>query len=111
MKRIIFLITLTFQITLILADDTNLGSQGGNVFPVMRNKYIRMAKEDVKVRMLKDSCIVTCQFWFKNYSNQKQNVFMGFPDYFLVVWDLARYSRQQGIRYAGRGFPPSDEPR
>ena len=28
---------------------------------------------------------------------------MGFPDYFLVVWDLARYSRQQGIRYAGRG--------
>ena len=28
---------------------------------------------------------------------------MGFPDYFLVVWDLARYARQQGIRYAGRG--------
>ncbi len=28
---------------------------------------------------------------------------MGFPDYFLVVWDLARYSRQEGIRYAGRG--------
>jgi len=28
---------------------------------------------------------------------------MGFADYFLVVWDLARYSRQQGIRYAGRG--------
>jgi len=28
---------------------------------------------------------------------------MGFPDYFLVVWDLANYARQQGIRYAGRG--------
>jgi len=28
---------------------------------------------------------------------------MGFSDYFLVVWDLARYSRLQGIRYAGRG--------
>lgn len=28
---------------------------------------------------------------------------MGFPNYFLVVWDLARYSRQEGIRYAGRG--------
>lgn len=28
---------------------------------------------------------------------------MGFADYFLVVWDLARFSRQAGIRYAGRG--------
>ncbi|MGI6453173.1 MAG: DNA polymerase III subunit alpha [Syntrophomonadaceae bacterium] len=28
---------------------------------------------------------------------------MGFADYFLVVWDLARFARQQGIRYAGRG--------
>lgn len=24
-------------------------------------------------------------------------------DYFLVVWDLARYAREQGVRYAGRG--------
>jgi error-prone DNA polymerase len=28
---------------------------------------------------------------------------MGFADYFLVVWDLARFCRQEGIRYAGRG--------
>lgn len=28
---------------------------------------------------------------------------MGFSDYFLVVWDLARFCRQEGIRYAGRG--------
>ncbi|WP_243347927.1 YARHG domain-containing protein [Parabacteroides sp. FAFU027] len=85
MKKIILLFTLTIQITLIFADDTNLGSQGGNVFPIMRNKYIRMAKEDVKVKMLKDSCIVTCLFWFKNYSREKQYVFMGFPDYFECV--------------------------
>ncbi len=28
---------------------------------------------------------------------------LGFTDYFLVVWDVARYARSQGIRYAGRG--------
>lgn len=28
---------------------------------------------------------------------------MGFADYFLVVWDVARYARSQHIRYAGRG--------
>lgn len=28
---------------------------------------------------------------------------LGFPEYFLVVWDLARFARHQGIRYAGRG--------
>jgi error-prone DNA polymerase len=28
---------------------------------------------------------------------------MGFADYFLLVWDLARFARRQGIRYAGRG--------
>ena len=28
---------------------------------------------------------------------------LGYEDYFLVVWDVARYARQQGIRHAGRG--------
>lgn len=28
---------------------------------------------------------------------------LGFPEYFLVVWDLVRFARRQGIRYAGRG--------
>lgn len=28
---------------------------------------------------------------------------MGFATYFLLVWDLARFARCQGIRYAGRG--------
>ncbi len=28
---------------------------------------------------------------------------LGFVDYFLVVWDIARYARMRGIRYAGRG--------
>lgn len=28
---------------------------------------------------------------------------LGFSDYFLVVWDVARYARQRKIRFAGRG--------
>lgn len=28
---------------------------------------------------------------------------LGFQDYFLVVWDVARWARRQGIRFAGRG--------
>lgn len=28
---------------------------------------------------------------------------LGFCDYFLLAWDVARYARQEGIRYAGRG--------
>jgi len=28
---------------------------------------------------------------------------LGFQDYFLAVWDLARFARRKGIRYAGRG--------
>lgn len=28
---------------------------------------------------------------------------MGFTDYFLVVWDVARFARRAGIRFAGRG--------
>lgn len=28
---------------------------------------------------------------------------LGFEDYFLVVWDVARFARERSIRYAGRG--------
>lgn len=28
---------------------------------------------------------------------------LGFEDYFLVVWDIARYAKELSIRYAGRG--------
>jgi error-prone DNA polymerase len=28
---------------------------------------------------------------------------LGFEDYFLAVWDVARWAQSQGIRYAGRG--------
>ncbi|HHY75525.1 MAG TPA: DNA polymerase III subunit alpha [Firmicutes bacterium] len=28
---------------------------------------------------------------------------LGYEDYFLVVWDLVRFAREQGVRHAGRG--------
>lgn len=28
---------------------------------------------------------------------------LGYEDYFLLVWDVVRYARERGIRYAGRG--------
>lgn len=28
---------------------------------------------------------------------------LGYAEYFLVVWDVARYARRQGIRFSGRG--------
>ncbi|MBE3574389.1 MAG: DNA polymerase III subunit alpha [Firmicutes bacterium] len=28
---------------------------------------------------------------------------LGFDEYFLAVWDIARYAREKGIRFAGRG--------
>lgn len=28
---------------------------------------------------------------------------LGYADYFLLVWDVARYAKNQGIRFAGRG--------
>ncbi|BDG60426.1 DNA polymerase III subunit alpha [Caldinitratiruptor microaerophilus] len=28
---------------------------------------------------------------------------LGFADYFLLVWDVCRHAREEGIRYAGRG--------
>lgn len=28
---------------------------------------------------------------------------LGYADYFLLVWDVARFARERGIRYAGRG--------
>ncbi len=28
---------------------------------------------------------------------------LGYPDYFLLVWDMARYAKNQAVRFAGRG--------
>lgn len=67
------------------ANDAFLGSRGGNVFPIIHNESIRMEKEVIHVLMGKDSCSVTCKFWFKNTGTKHENVFMGFPDYINLI--------------------------
>jgi len=68
-----------------IADDAYLGSRGGNVFPIIRSQSIQMIKEEIRITMGKDSCLVNCKFWFKNTKKQKETVLMGFPDYFKNI--------------------------
>ena len=74
-----------FALTNIKSDDGFLGSRGGNVFPIIRNESIRMAKEEIRVVMEYDSCVVYCKFWFQNLGSKNENVYMGFPDYYQYV--------------------------
>jgi YARHG domain len=76
MKRCFIIIALVLRI---LADDTYLGSEGGNVFPASTSN-IKMIKEDIDIQCLSDSCIVLCKFWF--CSETSESFIMGFPDYF-----------------------------
>lgn len=61
-----------------LADDTFMGSVGGNVFPAKSNS-IQMVKEEVYIKLYKDSCKVSCKFWFHNFG-ENEYVKVGFPD-------------------------------
>jgi hypothetical protein len=80
MKNLIGII-LIFSSINILANDAYLGSIGGNVFPVFNKDSIRMLKEDINLQMERDSCFVTCKFWFVNNTNKNVGLLMGFPDY------------------------------
>jgi hypothetical protein len=44
-----------------------------------------MFKEEIRIVMERDSCIVYCTFWFKNISAHKDDISMGFPDYFESI--------------------------
>jgi hypothetical protein len=64
-----------------LADDAFLGTVGGNVF-LSKSKDIQMVREDVRVKALRDSCLVHCRFVFFN-EGKSQKCTVGFPDFFL----------------------------
>lgn len=57
------------------------------VFEGARQRYGRITRE-VEQRLLHELNIIEA---------------LGFCDYFLMVWDVARFARSKGIRYAGRG--------
>jgi hypothetical protein len=77
-----FFVLIIFCCNLSYANDSYLGSVGGNVFPVFSRDSIRMLKENIIVTMGRDSCFVQCSFCFVNNTNKRISILMGFPDYF-----------------------------
>jgi hypothetical protein len=76
-----------------IANDSALGSIGGNVFPIFGRTNIKMLKEAIYIKMFDDSCTVNCKFWFVNTGNETKELWVGFPDYFS---DLSESS--QGLK-------------
>jgi len=86
MRRLLIIYSILLLSTAtIKANDAFLGSRGGNVFPIIRNENIQMVKEEIRINLEKDSCIVHCKFWFQNHGNKRELALMGFPDYFSDV--------------------------
>jgi len=62
------------------ANDSNLGSRGGNVFPFNSN-HVKMVSENIEVIFLEDYAQVICEFIFENLTDSEEHVTMGFPKY------------------------------
>lgn len=75
--------------SVVFANDTYLGSVGGNTFneDAIDNKFvnyvqsnnIQMVKERIHIDVYQDSFTAFCKFWFYN-KGEKQYVFFGFPN-------------------------------
>jgi hypothetical protein len=59
------------------ANDSNLGSESGSVFPINHNT-IQMVRENIRITITKDSIRSECIFVFFNHG-KKTSVLMGFP--------------------------------
>ena len=69
------------------SNDANLGSEGGNVFP-LHHSTIRMKAENVHVFLTWDSIRVECRFVFVN-DGARDFVLMGFPALSCTDMDVA----------------------
>lgn len=69
--------------TLVFADDSFMGSTGGNVFP-SKSRTIKMVREYVVLKLEKDGYTTKCTFWFYNKGKDIDAV-VGFPDYLDIV--------------------------
>jgi hypothetical protein len=74
---IIFIICL-IPYQAIKANDANLSSEGGNIFP-LRHSTVQMASENVVIDIFKDTINAICKFKFFNHSDTGQQLLMGFP--------------------------------
>jgi hypothetical protein len=80
-KNIIVLLLSIILENLGFADDGFLsGTVGGNVF-LSKSDSIQMVKEMIYVNMFRDSCNVSCRFWFVNKGTSVIDT-VGFPDFF-----------------------------
>jgi hypothetical protein len=74
------IIILVGTCSLSAADDSYLGSAGGNLFQE-RSTSIQMLRERVYITLGKDTSHVACRFWFLNHSRETKSVVVGFPDF------------------------------
>jgi hypothetical protein len=68
---------LLFAVISALPNDSNLGSEAGNVFPLQHNS-IQMLSEDIHIYMSIDTIFAICNFTFVN-NGTTDTVLMGFP--------------------------------
>jgi len=66
-------------ITIVFSNDSELGTNGGNVFPVKKSQ-IKMLSEKVEVWLQKEKAKVVCEFKLYNPGNPLK-IKVGFPDY------------------------------
>jgi len=79
MRRNLFYILFFILFLRLLADDAILGGDGHNVYPI-RTEDIVMDSEKVEVTFLPNNeAYVECSFYFRNITDKKQSVLMGFP--------------------------------
>ena len=100
MKQLLFALLL-FPI-LSYSNDSSLGSRGGNVFPVFQRYDIRMEREVIRIKMKRDSCYVSCKFWFKNESKANCLLLIGFPDYLQDPGEITKPLKRFTCKIAGK---------
>mgnify|MGYP001278006741 CR=1 FL=1 len=87
-KRVIFLIIiimfLFLAVTFANADSSSLFRYGETVQPI-ENNNIRMIEEKVDIQVYGGWSVVRCEFVFRNESNERQRVLMGFPGSMIGV--------------------------
>ena len=101
MKQLLF--AFLFLPLFCYSNDASLGSRGGNVFPLFRRYDIRMEREVIKIKMKRDSCYVSCRFWFKNGSRNTCELLVGFPDNMEDPSEVTRPLKRFTCKVAGKG--------
>lgn len=75
MKALLLTLFIPF---LIFANDSYMGTDGGNIFP-KKASDIRMLREAISIDLEKGGGLVNCKFWFVN-NGASDSIYVGFPD-------------------------------